>query len=268
MSPVLRIDRDGPIATLTFDDPDRRNAMTRQMGEELAATVATLAGDDAIRVLVLTGAGKAFSAGGDLGMLDELAERGVRQPVTGRQANRDVMRSFYGLFLSVRDLPFPTVAAINGAAIGAGLCVALACDIRLAARDAKLGVNFTKVGIHPGMGGTWTLPRLVGPALAAELLYSSRLFSGDEAAAMGIVNRAIENDSLMGETAQLAGQIAAGAPLAVRGIKRALAQSATSSLADQLDFEAQQQALCFETEDTREGLAAARERRDPVFRGR
>src|SRR3990170_7604312 len=101
------------------------------------------------------------------------------------------MREFYGLFLSVRDLPCPSVAAIHGAAIGAGLCVALACDLRVAARDAKLGLNFTRLGIHPGMGATWTLPRLVGAAHAADLLLSGRSLDGDEALRIGLVNRAV-----------------------------------------------------------------------------
>ena len=101
------------------------------------------------------------------------------------------MRSFYQLFLAVRDLPCPTLAAVNGAAIGAGLCVALACDVRIASSDAKLGLNFTQLGLHPGMGATWTLPRLVGAARAAEILFSSRVLQGDEAAAIGLVNRAV-----------------------------------------------------------------------------
>jgi enoyl-CoA hydratase len=178
------------------------------------------------------------------------------------------MRSFYELFLSVRDLPCPSVAALNGAAVGAGLCVALACDVRIANEQAKLGLNFTALGLHPGMGATWTLPRLVGPARAAELLYSGRLVSGAEAAAMGLVNRAVAPEEVLPAARALAQEFAACAPLANRAVKRALARSEGASLSDQLGVEADHQAGSFQTEDVQEGLAAARERRPPLFRGR
>ena len=156
---------------------------------------------------------------------------------------------------------------MNGAAIGAGLCVALACDLRIVARDAKLGLNFTRLGLHPGMAATWTLPRLVGGPRAAELLYTSRLLDGEEAAAMGLANRAVERDAVLPEALALAGEIATSAPLAVAGVKRALARSLDATLEDQLSFEAQEQAECFESRDVHEGLAAAREKRPPKFQG-
>ncbi len=265
--PLVRIDRDGHVATLTFHNPERRNAMTQAMGEAFAGTLAGLAEDSSLRALVLPGApeGRAFSAGGDLGMLvgraDEAGE-GARDEV------RDSMRSFYALFLGVRELHCPTIAALNGAAIGAGLCVALACDLRVAARGAKLALNFSRLGIHPGMGATWTLPRLVGPSVAADLLYTGRTVTGEEAATLGLVNRCVEAEAVVDEARRIANEIAAQAPRAVRGIKRALSRSATAALADQLDLEAEEQADCFQTEDLREGLAAMRERRVPRFRDR
>ena len=167
--------------------------------------------------MVLTGAGRAFSAGGDLAMIEARAAAGAANGPRGRGAIRDGMRAFYQLFLSVRDLPCPTLAAINGAAIGAGLCVALACDLRIASREAKLGLNFTQLGLHPGMGATWTLPRLVGPARAAELLFSSRVFTGAEAATIGLVNRAVAPAEVLPAAHALAAEFAAAAPLAVRG---------------------------------------------------
>jgi enoyl-CoA hydratase len=178
------------------------------------------------------------------------------------------MRGFYKLFLAVRDLPCPTLAAINGAAVGAGLCVALACDLRVASATAKLGLNFTALGLHPGMGATWTLPRLVGPARAAELLFTSRIVTGAEAAEMGLVGRALPAAEVVPATRQIAREIAACAPAANRGLKRALGRSMGASLEDQLSFEAEEQARCFETRDAREGIAAARERRAPRFEGR
>jgi enoyl-CoA hydratase len=178
------------------------------------------------------------------------------------------MRSFYKLFLSVRDLPCPVIAAINGHAVGAGLCVALACDVRIASREAKLGLNFTKLGLHPGMGATWTLPRLIGPAASAELLYTSRLISGEQAAALCLVSRALAPAEVLPAARELAAEIAACAPLAVAGVKRALARSAQASLEDQLSFEADEQSVCFESSDVHEGLAAVRQGREPRFAGR
>jgi enoyl-CoA hydratase len=178
------------------------------------------------------------------------------------------MRAFYGLFLTLRDLPCPTLAAINGPAIGAGFCIALACDVRIAADDAKLGLNFTALGLHPGMGATWTLPRLVGPAHAAELLYSSRTLTGAEAAAISLVNRAVPSAEVLPATRELAASFAANAPLANRGVKRALAHSPTATLEEQLDLEAEIQAGTFATEDAQRGIDAIRERRRAEFRGR
>ncbi len=256
------------ITTLTFNDPEHLNAMTRSMGEAFADRIASLAGRDDLRAVVLTGAGRAFSAGGDFTMLTQLADDGRARPGIARRPIRDTMNSFYKLFLSVRQLPCPTLAALNGAAIGAGFCVSLACDIRVVADDARLGLNFTKLGVHPGMAATWTLPRLVGPALAAELLYTSRLFRGEEAAAMGLANRSVPRGEVLPVAMGIAGEIAACAPLAVQATKRSLGRSLDATLEDQLAFEASEQAVTFESEDVHEGLAAVQARRDPSFEGR
>jgi enoyl-CoA hydratase/carnithine racemase len=266
--PLILRAREGDVVTLHFNDPTRLNAMSQAMGEAFAAAVAELAADASLRALVLTGAGRAFSAGGDLAMIEGRAAQGAANGARGRAEIRAGMRAFYGLFLAVRELPCPTLAAIHGSAIGAGLCVALACDVRIAATDARLGLNFTRLGLHPGMAATWTLPRLVGPAHAAELLYSSRSFSGSEAATIGLVNRAVAAGEVLAETQRLAAEIAAAAPLAVRGVKRSLRRSETTGLAEQLDAEAEEQAACFESRDVHEGLAAVRERRAPKFAGR
>ena len=264
---VLR-ERDGAVATLVLHDPERRNAMSQAMGEAFAAHCAELARDPGLRALIVTGAGGAFAAGGDLSMIQARADDAAARPEQASRAVGDAMRSFYRLFLCVRDLPCPTIAGLNGAAIGAGLCLALACDVRIASRSAKLGLNFTALGLHPGMAATWTLPRLVGPARAAELLYSSRLLDGEEAAALGLVNRAVPAEQVLPAARELAAQFAATAPLANRAVKRALARSAGASLEDQLAFEAEQQAASLATRDAQEGLAAARERRSPRFEGR
>jgi enoyl-CoA hydratase/carnithine racemase len=266
---ALRVERHDAVALIVFDDPERRNAMTEAMGRALASVVERLGADDSVRAVVLTGAGAAFSAGGDLAMIEARARAGREAPgEPQRGRNRAFMRSFYALFLSLRELPQPTVAAIHGAAIGAGLAVALACDLRIAARDARLGLNFTRLGIHPGMGATWTLPRLVGPAHAADLLLTGRTVDGREAERIGLVNRAVAADDVLPQALATAAEIAAGAPLAVRATRRALRGALAASLDEQLDFEAEQQALCYETADLAEGLAAARERRDARFSDR
>ncbi|MBW2230352.1 MAG: enoyl-CoA hydratase/isomerase family protein [Deltaproteobacteria bacterium] len=265
--PIIVLERRDDVVTLTFNDPDRRNAMTAAMGRAFAERISGLAGDGSLRALILTGHGRAFSAGGDLGMIQERADEAHARPGLARRGVRDFMRAFYELFLSVRELPCPTLAAINGHAIGAGLCVALGCDIRYVAEDARLGLNFTKLGLHPGMGATWTLPRLVGPERAAELLYTSRLVHGAEAARMGLASRALRAADVLPAAVETAAEIAACAPIAVRGLKRALARSEGASLEDQLSFEASEQSVCFESDDVQEGITAARERREPIFHG-
>jgi len=267
---LVLVERDGDVVSLVLSNPERRNAMTEAMGEVFRGEVEKLQKDDSVRAVVLTGApeGRAFCAGGDLGMIGGHAERGTAKPGDARAAARDTMKRFYELFLSVRDLPEPMVAAINGHAIGAGLCITLGCDLRVADATAKLAFNFSQLGIHPGMGATWTLPRLVGPALAADLLYTGRTLSGEEAAALGLVSRAVPREAVLSEAKELARGIAGSAPLPVRGIKRALRASEANDLDAQLGWEAEQQALCYETEDMQEGLAAAREKRPPRFQRR
>ncbi len=263
------MESEAAVATVTFNDPARLNAMTEAMGEAIASEMKALSARDDVAAVVLTGAGRAFSAGGDLDMIDRMGAAGRADPGgPTRAANRDFMRRFYGLYLSIRDLPQPTIAAVNGHAIGAGCCVALACDLRIGASEAKLGLNFTRLGIHPGMAATWTLPRLVGPAHAAELLYTGKLIDGTEAARIGMLNRALASNQVRVEARSIAQAIAECAPMAVRGAKRSLAASAEADLAQGLATEAHEQSLCYETEDLAEGLRAAREKRDPVFRGR
>jgi enoyl-CoA hydratase/carnithine racemase len=257
--------REGDVVTLTLNDPERRNAMGEAMGRAFAARCERLERDASLRALILAGAGRAFSAGGDLDMLEQLTERaraGARPEV------RDFMRGYYGMFLALRRLPCPTIAALHGHAIGAGMGVALACDVRLVAREAKLGLNFVRLGLNPGMGSSWTLPRLVGPSLAAELLYTGRLIDGDEAVRIGLASRALPAAEVPGAARALAAEIAASAPLAVRAARRALHASEANDLDAQLALEADEQAQCYASADMREGLAAVRGGRAPAFQGR
>lgn len=251
------------VALVTMDDPERRNAMTEQMGRDLATTLGELGDDPGLRCVVLTGTPPAFSAGGDLAMLEDL----------GRRAREDdfdataTMRAFYDRFLAVRDVPVPVVAAINGHAVGAGLCVALACDLRIVAADAKVGLNFARLGLHPGMGGSWLLPRTLPQQQAARWLYTGALVPGDEAAAAGLALEALPADQVLPAALALAEEVAANAPLVVRQLKVTLAASEHADLSRQLDLEAAMQAVNYRTADLAEGVAAGRERRAPRFTG-
>jgi enoyl-CoA hydratase/carnithine racemase len=256
-------DQDAGVVLLTLSDPDRRNAMTEEMGAHLSGALTGLAARPEVRVVVLTGAGAAFSGGGDLAMLEEKAARaksGLDQTAS--------MRRFYDAFLSVVDVPVPVLAAVNGHAVGAGACVALACDLAIVSTTARIGFTFSRLGIHPGMGGSWTLPRLVGPQRAAELLYTGRLVTGEEAVGYGMALEAVPAAEVLPRTLALAARIAASAPQPVRQLKRSLAGAGDRTLAQQLDVEASAQAENYRTADVEEGLRAARERREPTFTGR
>jgi enoyl-CoA hydratase/carnithine racemase len=260
----IELTRDAHVATLTLNRPEARNAMTPAMGEEVRSAVEEVRADRDVRVLVVTGAGKAFSGGGDLGMLAR--DAGVSD-AEGRGMGGPP-REFYKRFLSVHTLEIPTLAAINGHAIGAGLCFALGCDLRIAAADAKMGMTFTKLGIHPGMGATYFLPRLIGTARACELLFSGRIIDAVEAERLGIVSRVVPREAFPAAVRELAAEIAAAGPVAVRMTKRALYRGVESSLDDALDLESMQQAATFKTTDAREGVKAVLEKRGPRFTGK
>ncbi|HEY6744770.1 MAG TPA: enoyl-CoA hydratase/isomerase family protein [Mycobacteriales bacterium] len=263
MTDLVRVaDQNAGVVLLTLSDPDRRNAMTAEMGAYLSGALVELAARDDVRVVVLTGAGPAFSGGGDLALLEDKAAR-----AKSGQDQTASMRRFYDVFLSVVRAPFPVLAAVNGHAVGAGACVAIACDLAVVSTEAKIGFNFVRLGIHPGMGGSWSLPRLVGPQRAAELLYTGRLVTGAEAAGYGMALEAVPADRVLPRTLELADAIARSAPQPVRQLKQSLAGAAGRTLEQQLDVEAAAQAENYRTADVDEGLLAARERRAPRFTG-
>jgi len=258
--PEVHLERDGAVATLVLDDIRRKNAMTPELGDALAARVKEIGRDPTLRAVVLTGAGGAFSAGGDLAMLERLRK------ATFTEA-RAFMLAFYERYLSITSLQIPVVAAIEGAAIGAGLCVALAADIVIADEDAKLALNFATLGLHPGMGATYLVPHRVGPQRATELLLTGRRFTGRDAANWGMALEALPAANVLGRAKELAAQMAGAAPLAVRAVKKAL-EIDKSALAAALDREAYEQAISYGSEDLGEGLRAASEKRRPAFNGR
>ncbi|MEB3222015.1 MAG: enoyl-CoA hydratase/isomerase family protein [Candidatus Sericytochromatia bacterium] len=254
----LRFEQHGAIGVLTLDRPDKLNAMSHEMGDALAAAVASLAGAPGLRCLLLRAEGRAFSAGGDLAFLEANRARTEAE-------NQADMRSFYAKFLTIQDAPVPTIALVQGRATGAGMCLALACDIRIAADDALLSFNFVRIGLTPGMGGTWTLPRLVGPSRAAELAFTGRTVDAPEALVMGLVSRVVPGAELLAQGLALAEAIGTASPQAVRATRRLLAQAPGLSLGEALDREAAAQAVAFASDDLREGLSAVKERRPPAF---
>lgn len=261
---MVRVTRDDGVAVLTLNDPERRNAMTVTMGEALHGALGSLAEDGGLRCAVLTGAPPAFSAGGDLEMLEDHARRSRDE---GFDAS-EPMLEFYRLFLSLRELPVPVVAAVNGHAIGAGMCAAMACDLVVVAEEARLGVTFARLGIHPGMGASWLLPRLVGRQRAAELLYTGRLISGTEAVAAGIALAVHPAAEVLEGALDLARRIATSAPRVVRQLKTTLERSWQHDLDEHLQAEAAAQATSYASDDALEGIAAVREGREPRFTGR
>ena len=258
--PNVHLEREGAVVTLILDDARRKNAMSPELGDALATRVKEIAGDPDLRAVVLTGAGDAFSAGGDLAMLERLRASSFEEA-------RTFMVGFYRRYLSITELPVPVIAAVRGSAIGAGLCVALAADIVIVDEDAKLAVNFASLGLHPGMGGTYLLPRRVGPQRAAELLMTGRRFDGRQAAAWGMALEAYPAERVLPRAKELAEQMANAAPLVTRALKKRLGVD-RAALAAALDHEAFEQASSYASEDLGEGLRAAAEKRRPVFKGR
>lgn len=260
--PHLRLDRPSPgVAVITLDNPDQRNAMSAEMTESWVEAVERLANEPDLRAVVVTGAGSAFCSGGNTGWI-------AGDPDATVDELRTRMLGFYRAWLSIRKLEVPTIAAVNGAAIGAGLCVALACDIRYAARGARLGAPFVKLGMHPGMAATYLLPEVVGDAAARDLLLTGRLLDADEALALGLVSRVFEGDGFLDEVLEAASGIAANAPVATRYTKVTLARGRHADLEACLQWEAFAQPVTLATEDLQEGIRAAQEKRPPVFRGR
>jgi len=249
------------VVLVTLDLPERRNSMSEAMTRSWGEVMQALSADRSVRAVVVTGRGRAFCAGGDFSWLAATPDAAVPEL-------RERMLSFYRTWLSVHDLRVPTVAAINGAAIGAGLAVALACDIRIAADDARLAVPFTSLGLHPGMATTWLLRRAAGDTLARDMLLSGRALTGAEAVPSGLVSRCAPGDEVVASALATAAAISAAAPVATELTKAALGAGGPQSLEAALAWESLAQPVTLAMDDLHEGLAAARERRPARFTGR
>ncbi|GAA1131025.1 enoyl-CoA hydratase/isomerase family protein [Nocardioides aquiterrae] len=258
----LRLERPSEgVALLVLDNPDQRNAMSDQMTDSWVAAIDELAADRSVRAVVVTGEGSAFCSGGNTSWI-------AGEPDATVDHLRTRMVAFYRAWLSIRRLEVPTIAAVNGPAIGAGLCLALACDLRYAASGARLGAPFVKLGMHAGMGGTYLLPNVVGEAHARDLLLTGRVVDADEALRLGLVSRVIEAASFREEVLATAAGIAATAPIASKLTTLALRDGGHADLESCLQWEALAQPVTLATADLQEGIRAAQEKRPPVFTGR
>ena len=265
MSAPLRVERhtsgpDAGIVVLTLDLPDVRNAMKDELTAAWADAVEQLRRDRTVRCVVVTGAGRAFCAGGDVGWL-------ASEPDATVDALRDRMLPFYETWLSLGALDVPSIAAVNGPAVGAGGIMALSCDIRYAGASARFTVPFAQLGMHAGMASTWLLPEVVGLAAARELLLTGRVCDASEMVRLGLATEVFDDDVLLERTMERARMVAAGSPVAQRLHKAALSRGGHSSFAEALRWESVAQPVTLATRDLQEGLAARAAKRPAVFTG-
>ena len=252
------------IATITLNRPDKLNAWSSQMSQEFGNALRDIDNDDNVRVVVITGAGRAFCAGADLGGFDAAIKAELSPARRVRdETKRDVLGS-----TDIRRMPIPFIAAINGHAVGVGLTLTLACDIRIASDRAKLGAIFARVGLIPEFGSTYNLPQIVGIAKACELVFTGKIIDAAEAEKIGLVNQMVPHDELMTATMELARNIAHMPPFAVQMAKLSLYQGLDSTLQTQAIWERFVQNYLKYTEDHAEAVRAFLEKREPVFKGK
>ena len=253
----ITVTNDAGIATITLSRPEKLNAFAGHMRRDLAEALEAAGRERSVRVVVVTGAGRAFCAGADVAFMAELMERGdVDEFARLLGAGRRVVTS-------IRQMTKPVVASINGAAYGAGFNLALACDIRLAAESASFSQSFVKVGLHPDWGGTYFLPRVVPSNLACEMFFLGDAIKADHAAQLGLVNRVVPDAELAAETRRLAERLRDAPHRSIAAAKRAVYMSDGQSLEQMIQYETEAQLACFHSEEARERVRAFLEKRDP-----
>ena len=249
------------ILTITLNRPESLNAFIGHMRRDLAEALEHAGSDRNVRVVIITGAGRAFCAGGDIAFMAELMQRQDAEEFSR------ILGAGRRVILAIRQMTKPVIASINGPASGAGCNLALACDLRIAANTATFSQSFAKVGLHPDWGGTYFLPRLVTPNKACEMFFLGETIDAAEAARLGIVNQVVAPEDLEAATLQLAERLRAAPPIALAAAKHAVYMSQAAELEEMLRYETEAQLRCFESDDGHEGVQAFLEKREPRFTG-
>lgn len=256
------VERRGAVAVLTLSRPDVLNALSVSMATALQEALETAAADADVRVVVITGEGRAFSSGGDIAFMKNVVDRGGRF-----EDFRPLVGGGPGVVRAIMHLDKPVLAAVNGVAAGGGMSLALACDVRWAAEGARFGQSFVKIGLHPDWGAVYTLPRIVGISKALELMWTGDLIDAAEAARIGIVSRVLPGERLLPEMMELANRLARGPAVALAEIKKSAREALGYTLEDALARELAAQERCWGTSDAREGFQAFLEKREAKFEG-
>ncbi|MEM7429705.1 MAG: enoyl-CoA hydratase [Pseudomonadota bacterium] len=257
------------VATITLNRPERRNALSDNLTPAFRQALLDLEADTDVRVLIVTGAGKAFCAGGDVGGLGKnFAARMGGAGATIEDSIRSLQHKQNTLSLRLHQFAKPVIAVLPGPAAGAGMSIALACDIRLASDEAFLASGFARIGLSGDYGGSWYLTQLIGPGRAKEIYMTGRRVSAEEALALGIFNKVVPAGDLNDAALELASTLASGPPTALRYMKENFNRAATTALEPCLDMEADRMVRCTRTEDHQEGVEAFKEKRAPEFKGR
>ena len=253
------LERKEGVATLTLNRPEKLNALNRKMMEEMESARVQVSKDRDVRVVVITGAGRAFCSGADVGEIAQAADQGEI---------RDWLQMANRLILALTDLEKPVIAKVNGVAVGGGCSLALSADIIIASENAQFSLIFSRIGIIPDGGALFHLPRLVGPAKAKELIFTAKMVGAKEAERIGLVNKAVPANELDNEVNTLAKQLAEGPTVAFGLAKKIVNKGLSMDLSSVLEWEAFGQAIAGTTEDAREGVLAFLEKRKPEFKGR
>jgi 2-(1,2-epoxy-1,2-dihydrophenyl)acetyl-CoA isomerase len=260
-SQVVLEERKGNVAVIRMNRPDKLNALNIELGRGLVHALLHASQDNSVRAVVLTGAGRGFCAGGDLELIRDLRKRNASDEL------KVLLEAGKEMCLAIATMTKPVIAAVNGPAAGGGMNLALAADMRIASDQASFAESFAKVGLYPDFGGTYFLPRIVGPALSAELFYTAETLSAEDALRLGIVNRVFSADKFEEETQKIVDVLAGAPTVALRDVKRTIVGDDRKNLESKLDEEIRLQIHCFQSEDCLEGLNAFFEKRKPNFKG-